>query len=42
LLDQAAQRRAQDIFKISCGDAGTAQLQLGDDPPEEDAALLRR
>jgi hypothetical protein len=42
MLDQAAQRRAHHVFKVGGGEAGAAELQLGDEAPEEGAALLYR
>jgi hypothetical protein len=38
-LDQALQRQAH---RVVSGEAGAAELQLGDEVPEEDAALLYR
>ena len=41
-LDQALQRQAHRVVNIGIAEAGAAKQQLGDEAPEEDAALLRR
>jgi hypothetical protein len=41
-LDQALQRQVHRVVKIGGGEAKAAELQLGDEAPEEDAALLYR
>jgi hypothetical protein len=35
LLDQAAQRRAHHVFKVGGGEAGAAELQLGERRPRK-------
>ena len=40
LLDQAPQSPGHHVFEFGRGEAGTAELQLGDEAPEEGAALL--
>ena len=41
-LVQVLQRQAHRVVNIGIAEAGAAKLQLGDEAPEEDAALLRR
>jgi hypothetical protein len=41
-LDQALQRGAHRVVKISGGEVGAAELQLGDEAHEKYAALLYR
>jgi hypothetical protein len=42
VLDHARQRRAHHVVEVGSGEAEAAELQLGDEAPEEDAALLYR
>jgi hypothetical protein len=41
-LDQALQRQAHRVAKIGSGETGAAELQVGDETPEEDTAFLCR
>ncbi len=42
LLDQAPQGRVHDVFEVGGSETGAAELQLGDEAPEKNAALLYR
>jgi hypothetical protein len=42
LLNQAPQGRLHHLFDVGSGKTGTAQLQLSDEAPEKNAALLYR
>jgi hypothetical protein len=42
LLDQAPQGRMHRLFEVGGGETGAAELQLGDEAPEKNAALLYR
>jgi hypothetical protein len=41
-LDRALQRQTHHVVKIGSGEAAAAELQLSEEAPEEDAALLYR
>jgi hypothetical protein len=42
VLDQARQRRPHRVLEVGSGEVEAAELQLGDEAPKEDAALLYR
>ena len=42
LLDQAGQGQLHHVFEVGGGEMGATELQLRDEAPEKDAALLYR